>query len=102
MSRTLPLASFTSISNKISSWSGTLAASPRFSPLFFSSQPLSHSSSPLPFLTTKNLLAILAMDSSKAGTVKELPVGLDEATEEEYASQSKLLQENRLPSNVFN
>ncbi|KAG8484229.1 hypothetical protein CXB51_022744 [Gossypium anomalum] len=34
----------------------------------------------------KNLPAILAMDSSKAGTVKELPVGLDEATEEEYAS----------------
>ena len=33
------------------------------------------------------------MDSSKAGTVKELPVGLDEATEEEYASQSKLLQD---------
>lgn len=33
------------------------------------------------------------MDSSKAGTAKELPVGLDEATEEEYASQSKLLQE---------
>ncbi|KAE8728184.1 Acylaminoacyl-peptidase-related isoform 2 [Hibiscus syriacus] len=33
------------------------------------------------------------MDSSKAGPVKELPVGLDEDTEEEYASQSKLLQE---------
>lgn len=33
------------------------------------------------------------MDSSKACSVKELPVGLDEATEEEYASQSKLLQE---------
>ncbi|MBA0651675.1 hypothetical protein Goklo_018981, partial [Gossypium klotzschianum] len=33
------------------------------------------------------------MNSSKAGTVKELPVGIDEATEEEYASQSKLLQE---------
>ncbi|XVF62998.1 hypothetical protein PTKIN_Ptkin09bG0053800 [Pterospermum kingtungense] len=33
------------------------------------------------------------MDSSKAGPVKELPVGLDEATEEEYASQSKLLKE---------
>ncbi|XVE65924.1 hypothetical protein DITRI_Ditri08aG0038700 [Diplodiscus trichospermus] len=33
------------------------------------------------------------MDSSKAGSVKELPVGLDEATEEEYASLSKLLQD---------
>ncbi|TYH03977.1 hypothetical protein ES288_A09G262100v1 [Gossypium darwinii] len=94
MSRTLPLASFTSISNKISSWSGTLAASPRFSPLFFSSQPrLSlFSSTPISHYV-KNLPAILAMDSSKAGTVKELPVGLDEATEEEYASQCKLLQE---------
>ncbi|KAG4176788.1 hypothetical protein ERO13_A11G267601v2 [Gossypium hirsutum] len=44
-----------------------------------------------PIANRKNLPAILAMDSSKAGTVKELPVGLDEATEEEYASQSKLL-----------
>ncbi|KAK8556006.1 hypothetical protein V6N13_070077 [Hibiscus sabdariffa] len=33
------------------------------------------------------------MDSSKAGPVKEFPVGLDEDTEEEYASQSELLQE---------
>lgn len=33
------------------------------------------------------------MDSSKVGLVKELPVGLDEAAEEEYASQSKLLQD---------
>ncbi|XP_022760213.1 acylamino-acid-releasing enzyme isoform X2 [Durio zibethinus] len=33
------------------------------------------------------------MDSTKAGPVNELPVGLDEASEEEYASQSKLLQE---------
>ncbi|KAH1039268.1 hypothetical protein J1N35_041011 [Gossypium stocksii] len=33
------------------------------------------------------------MDSSKAGIMKELPVELDEATEEEYASKSKLLLE---------
>ncbi|KAL4285546.1 hypothetical protein GQ457_16G029420 [Hibiscus cannabinus] len=33
------------------------------------------------------------MDSSKVGPVKEFPVGLDEDTEEEYASQSELLQE---------
>ncbi|XVF38328.1 hypothetical protein REPUB_Repub20aG0092000 [Reevesia pubescens] len=42
---------------------------------------------------SKKLSAVLAMDSSKAGPVKEFPVGLDEATEEEYASQSKLLQD---------
>lgn len=33
------------------------------------------------------------MDGSKADTPKETPSGLDTATEEEYASQSKLLQE---------
>ncbi|XWS39245.1 hypothetical protein CRYUN_Cryun18bG0034200 [Craigia yunnanensis] len=42
---------------------------------------------------SKKLSAVVAMDSSKAGPVKELPVGLDEATEEEYAFQSKLLQD---------
>ncbi|XP_021291724.1 acylamino-acid-releasing enzyme isoform X1 [Herrania umbratica] len=94
MSRTLALASFHRVST-ISNWSVTLATSPRLSPPFFSVQlrrpslfhltPISH--------YTKKLSAVLAMDSSKAGLVKELPVGLDEATEEEYASQSKLLQE---------
>ena len=44
-------------------------------------------------MCSKKLSSVLAMDSSKAGSVKEFPVGLDEATEEEYASQSKLLQE---------
>ncbi|KAL6185036.1 hypothetical protein ACLB2K_041171 [Fragaria x ananassa] len=33
------------------------------------------------------------MDSSKASPTKELPLGIDETTEEEYASQSRLLQE---------
>lgn len=33
------------------------------------------------------------MDCTGAGPVKELPVGIDATTEEEYASQSQLLQE---------
>lgn len=33
------------------------------------------------------------MDSSGTDSAKELHVGLDSATEEEYATQSKLLQE---------
>uniref|UniRef100_A0A2N9IZB8 acylaminoacyl-peptidase n=1 Tax=Fagus sylvatica TaxID=28930 RepID=A0A2N9IZB8_FAGSY len=33
------------------------------------------------------------MDDSKAGPIKNMPLGLDAAIEEEYASQSKLLQE---------
>lgn len=33
------------------------------------------------------------MDGSKAGSVKELPLGLDATTEEEYTLQSKLLEE---------
>ncbi|BFG14008.1 hypothetical protein CerSpe_002810 [Prunus speciosa] len=33
------------------------------------------------------------MDGSKAGPLKELPLGIDATTEEEYASQSRLLQE---------
>lgn len=33
------------------------------------------------------------MDASKDASPKELPLGLDASTEEEYASQSKLLQE---------
>ncbi|KAK8684693.1 hypothetical protein V6N13_040709 [Hibiscus sabdariffa] len=90
MSRTLALASF----KTLSICSVTSVLSPRFSPLFFSSQrrlPLFNST---PFSHyTKHPPAALAMDSSKVGPVKELPVGLDEATEEDYASQSKLLQE---------
>lgn len=33
------------------------------------------------------------MDGSKDGPLKEMPLGIDAATEEEYASQSRLLQE---------
>lgn len=33
------------------------------------------------------------MGGSGADTVKEMPLGVDEKIEEEYASQSKLLQE---------
>lgn len=48
----------------------------------------------LPFsLLTKKSSALLAMDCTGAGPVKELPVGIDATTEEEYASQSQLLQE---------
>ncbi|XP_048333988.2 acylamino-acid-releasing enzyme isoform X3 [Ziziphus jujuba] len=35
----------------------------------------------------------LAMEGSKAGSVKELPLGIDVTTEEEYTLQSKLLKE---------
>lgn len=39
------------------------------------------------------------MDGSGADTIKEVPLGLDETVEEEYASQSKLLQEfTNIPS----
>ncbi|XWS13756.1 hypothetical protein CRYUN_Cryun36dG0065600 [Craigia yunnanensis] len=99
MTTTLASASFNSF-NTISNWSVTLAASPRFSPPFFSPQ-----TRPSLFLFTpishyiKKLSAVLAMDS-KAGPVKELLVGLDEATEEEYASQSKLLQEFTIISSI--
>lgn len=44
--------------------------------------------------SSKRFLAIPAMDASKAANpTKELPLGLDPNTEEEYASLSKLLQE---------
>ncbi|CAL8989796.1 unnamed protein product [Prunus brigantina] len=33
------------------------------------------------------------MEGSKAGSFKEMPLGIDATTEEEYASQSRLLQE---------
>jgi hypothetical protein len=42
---------------------------------------------------SKIFSASLAMDDSKAGPIKEMPLGLDSAIEDEYASQSKLLQE---------
>lgn len=40
------------------------------------------------------------MDDSKAGSIKEMPLGLDTTMEEEYASQSKLLQEFISISNI--
>lgn len=42
---------------------------------------------------SENVSAGLPMDSSSGSPKKEIPVGLDVATEEEYASQSVLLQE---------
>ena len=42
---------------------------------------------------SKIFSASLAMEDSKAVPIKEMPLGLDTTTEEEYASQSKLLQE---------
>ncbi|KAK9930969.1 hypothetical protein M0R45_018269 [Rubus argutus] len=42
------------------------------------------------FLSTKRLST---MDGSKASPLKEMPLGIDATTEEEYASQSRLLQE---------
>ncbi|TQD83563.1 hypothetical protein C1H46_030870 [Malus baccata] len=40
------------------------------------------------------------MDGSKDGPLKEMPLGIDAATEEEYASQSRLLQEFTSMSSV--
>lgn len=40
------------------------------------------------------------MGDSKAGSIKEMPLGLDAKMEEEYASQSKLLQEFTSISNI--
>ncbi|KAI8003080.1 Acylamino-acid-releasing enzyme 1 [Camellia lanceoleosa] len=85
----------------ISQWSVSLLRSlPRLASL---SLPLSSSSSPLHRLNrfTRKPLSLspkqnsvcLAMDGSVASPLKEFPVGLDEATEEEFSSQSKLLQE---------
>ena len=42
---------------------------------------------------SSRLSKLLAMESSKVNSVKDLPIGLDPTTEEEYSSQSKLLQE---------
>lgn len=42
------------------------------------------------------------MDGPKAGLPKEMPLGLDDTTEEEYAYQSNLLQEFNTISNIDN
>ncbi|XP_059632429.1 acylamino-acid-releasing enzyme-like isoform X2 [Cornus florida] len=44
-------------------------------------------------LSLSTLSVCLTMDSSRACLLNEMPVGLDTANEEEYSSQSKLLQE---------
>ncbi|XP_038723947.1 acylamino-acid-releasing enzyme isoform X2 [Tripterygium wilfordii] len=41
----------------------------------------------------KTLSSFLDMEGSKAGLVEEMPLGLDATTDEEYVSQSKLLQD---------
>lgn len=44
------------------------------------------------FLSINRRLPVLfAMDASGAGSLKEAPLGVDMAMEEEYVSQSKLL-----------
>lgn len=42
------------------------------------------------------------MDVPKADSPREMPLGLDEVTEEEYALQSKLLLEFNSISNIDN
>ncbi|XP_054821069.1 acylamino-acid-releasing enzyme isoform X3 [Prosopis cineraria] len=70
----------------------------RFPPhLFHRSIPFKRISS-----LTKRFLVALAMDGPKAGAPKEMPLGFDDTTEEEYASQSSLLQEFNSISNIDN
>ncbi|KAG8658648.1 acylamino-acid-releasing enzyme isoform X2 [Manihot esculenta] len=78
-------------------WSSCANFLPNLFPLFLSSHSPTitvslRAPNPIPLLT-KRSLAISAMDASKDASPKELPLGLDASTEEEYASQSKLLQE---------
>ncbi|KAL0388499.1 UNVERIFIED_CONTAM: Acylamino-acid-releasing enzyme [Sesamum radiatum] len=54
---------------------------------FFSSRPVSH----LCFSRALSVLSV--MDDAGGSPTKQIPVGLDAATQEEYASVSKLLQE---------
>lgn len=49
---------------------------------------------------SKRLSKLLAMEGSKVGPVKDLPLGLDPITEEEYTSQSNLLEEFTNISNI--
>ncbi|KAG6732745.1 acylamino-acid-releasing enzyme isoform X1 [Carya illinoinensis] len=69
---------------------------PRFSPLI---SPPRHTLC-APSSISSRFSASLAMDDSKAGSIKEMPLGLDTTMEEEYASQSKLLQEFISISNI--
>lgn len=45
------------------------------------------------FICSGRFSALFAMDASQADPLKEVSLGTDMTTEEEYASQSKLLQE---------
>ncbi|GLT99491.1 hypothetical protein SLE2022_169280 [Rubroshorea leprosula] len=78
---------------QLASYNITSFLTPRFPfpPLF--SRRLPHSLLTLTSLSLKSFSAVLAMDSAKPAPEKELPLGLDAATEEEYESQSKLLKE---------
>ncbi|KAM6566382.1 hypothetical protein CsatA_025510 [Cannabis sativa] len=51
-------------------------------------------------LCPKRLSKVFAMEGSKGNSGKDLPLGLDEASEEEYTLQSKLLQEFTSISNI--
>lgn len=49
--------------------------------------------SSLTCICSKRFSKLFAMEGSKVNQVKDLPLGLDPTTEDEYNSQSKLLQE---------
>ncbi|XP_061991787.1 acylamino-acid-releasing enzyme isoform X1 [Rosa rugosa] len=64
---------------------------PRYPP---SPPIISHlSSTPRLFRSLLSTKRFSTMDGSKASALNEMPLGIDETTEEEYASQSRLLQE---------
>ncbi|KAF5191704.1 Acylamino-acid-releasing enzyme [Thalictrum thalictroides] len=65
----------------------------RFPPLLSSLPRKSLTLRPFSSRSTNKLPTFLAMGASGVVSAKELPLGLDASTEEEYASQSKLLQE---------
>ncbi|KAK7243155.1 hypothetical protein RIF29_37943 [Crotalaria pallida] len=55
---------------------------------------------PISLVITKRFSTVSVMDNQKPSEHKEFPSGLDESTEEEYAIQSKLLQEFTPISNI--
>ncbi|KAL5542092.1 hypothetical protein UlMin_009802 [Ulmus minor] len=83
-----------SLSNATFAWRVN-SRRPKITP-FLISNPLTttHTSTlTIQSLSTKRSSKLLAMEGSKTNPVKDLPLGLDATTEEEYSSQSKLLQE---------
>ncbi|KAF7146122.1 hypothetical protein RHSIM_Rhsim04G0195100 [Rhododendron simsii] len=91
------MAPFSSLVSPTSQWCVNLLR-PRFSSL--SLPTFSHTHHLLKRFTAKPLctssdqkFVCFAMDVSGANSIKEMPWGVDEATEGEYASQSELLQE---------